>query len=245
MDPPSAPRASDLQYHTKIDPHRGAGKLAEIILGGQDGLVNVLGVVLGVGAATSDARVVLVSGLAAAFAESVSMAAVAYTSNEAQARIFESERQRELRHVERVPDLEREEVRELYRGRGFEGELLERIVEKITSDPDVWVAVMMAEEHRLTPVSASAPWRSAAVVGIASLVGSLIPLVPFFALNVGPAMIAALALGAAALFATGIYKAKVTTGSPTRSGLQLALIGMACALLGYGIGFLLKLPTPP
>lgn len=237
--------AAEHRYHTQVDPHRGPGKLSDIILGGQDGLVNVLGVVLGVGAATSDARVVLVSGLAAAFAESVSMAAVAYTSNEAEARIFESERARELRHVQRVPELERAEIRELYRSRGFEGELLDRIVEKITADPEVWVAVMLAEEHRLAPVSASKPWRSAVVVGIAALVGSLIPLAPFFVLAVGPAMASSLALGALALFATGVYKARVTVGAPFRSGLQLALIGVACALLGYGIGLLLKLPSVP
>lgn len=237
--------ADDHRYHTHVDPHRGAGKLSDIILGGQDGLVNVLGVVLGVGAATADARVVLVSGLAAAVAESVSMAAVAYTSNEAEARIFESERARELRHVQRVPELERAEVRELYRGRGFEGDLLDRIVDKITSDPEVWVAVMLAEEHRLAPVSASKPWRSAAVVGIAALIGSLIPLLPFFAFAVGPAMVVSLALGAATLFATGVYKARVTVGAPLRSGVELAAIGVACALLGYGIGLFLKLPAVP
>jgi hypothetical protein len=62
------------------DPHRQASALSDVILGGQDGLVNVLGVILGVAAATSDPRIVLVAGLAATFAESVSMGAVAYTS---------------------------------------------------------------------------------------------------------------------------------------------------------------------
>src|SRR6476661_10760037 len=111
----------DLTYHSKVDPHRGEGRLSNVILGGQDGLVNVLGIVLGVGAATSSARIVLVSGLAAAVAESVSMAAVAFTSTEANRRVFESERQRELRHIQRVPNLERAEVEELLRRRGLDG----------------------------------------------------------------------------------------------------------------------------
>ena len=84
--------ARDLDHHTRYDPHRRASALSDIILGGQDGLVNVLGVILGVAAATADTRIVLVAGLAATFAESVSMGAVAYTSTLADADFFESER---------------------------------------------------------------------------------------------------------------------------------------------------------
>src|SRR5512136_2416889 len=108
------------------DPHRRASGLADIILGGQDGLVNVLGVILGVAAATSDPRIILVAGLAATFAESVSMGAVAYTSTLADADFYESERAREYRHIQEVPKLEREEVREIYASKGFHGELLDR-----------------------------------------------------------------------------------------------------------------------
>ena len=73
------------------DRHRQASALSDIILGGQDGLVNVLGVILGVAAATNDPHIVLVAGLAATFAESVSMGAVAYTSTMADADFYESE----------------------------------------------------------------------------------------------------------------------------------------------------------
>ncbi|MDP2994367.1 MAG: VIT1/CCC1 transporter family protein, partial [Anaerolineales bacterium] len=65
--------ADDIKYHLFHDPHCRASGLSDIILGGQDGLVNVLGVILGVAAATSDPRIVMVAGLAATFAESVSM----------------------------------------------------------------------------------------------------------------------------------------------------------------------------
>src|SRR5512134_3619712 len=92
------------------DPHRQASALSDIILGGQDGLVNVLGVVLGVAAATSDPHIVLVAGLAATFAESVSMGAVAYTSTMADADFYESEREREHRHIREMPHLERDEI---------------------------------------------------------------------------------------------------------------------------------------
>src|SRR5512136_1817587 len=98
---------AELEHHSRIDPHRkGASGLSYIILGGQDGLVNVLGVILGVAAATSDPQIVLVAGLAATFAESVSMGAVAFTSTIADADYYDSELKRELRHIEQVPMVE-------------------------------------------------------------------------------------------------------------------------------------------
>ena len=97
--------------HASLDPHRrSVSGLSDIILGGQDGLVNVLGVILGVAAATSDPHLVLVAGLAATFAESVSMGAVAYTSTIADADYYDSEKEREIRHIEKVPSLERDEA---------------------------------------------------------------------------------------------------------------------------------------
>src|SRR5512142_3380393 len=136
----------------KRDSHRRASTLSDVILGGQDGLVNVLGVILGVAAATHDPRIVLVAGLAATFAESVSMGAVAYTSTMADADFYESEREREYRHIRQMPVPERDEVRAIYYEKGFRDELLEHIVDTITANPDIWVAVMMAEEHFLMPV---------------------------------------------------------------------------------------------
>src|SRR5512136_2654597 len=127
---------AEIEHHNHTDPHRGASELSDVILGGQDGLVNVLGVILGVAAATSDPRIVLVAGLAATFAESVSMGAVAYTSTLADADFFESEREREYRHVQTIPQLERNEIQRIYSKKGFKGELLGRIVDTITANPD-------------------------------------------------------------------------------------------------------------
>ncbi|MEN8172214.1 MAG: VIT1/CCC1 transporter family protein [Chloroflexota bacterium] len=234
-----------LHYHGHHDPHREKSGLADIILGGQDGLVNVLGIVLGVAAATKDPYVVIVAGLAATFAESVSMAAVAYTTMLAETAHYESELEREYRHISMVPCVERDEIRDIYREKGFEGDLLEQIVEKITADDDVWVGVMMAEEHQLTPSTRSDALRSAFVVGLAAIVGSLIPLTPFFFLPPGPSIAIALVLSAITLFAVGYYKARITVGHPTKSGLEMTLIGIISALVGYAVGLLLKAPSTP
>jgi VIT1/CCC1 family predicted Fe2+/Mn2+ transporter len=233
-------------HHFRIDPHRkGASALSNIILGGQDGLVNVLGVILGVAAATNDTRIVMVAGLAATFAESVSMGAVAYTSTVADADYYESERQRERRHIEKAPMLERDEIRQIYAQKGFDGELLDRIVDKITADPDVWVAVMMSEEHQLAPINRRESVKAAFIVGASAIVGSLIPLAPFAVLPVGTSMWVSVAITALVLFAVGAYKARLTVGNPNRSGLEMAVIGTLSALVGYAVGVLLKIPAAP
>ena len=234
-----------LNHHSHRDPHRYTNPLADVILGGQDGLVNVLGIVLGVAAATSDHRIVLVAGLAATFAESVSMAAVAYTATLAETAHFESEREREYRHVRMVPAVEREEIREIYRKKGFDGELLDQIVDRITADEDVWVGVMMAEEHQLTPSSRSDALRSALIVGVAAIFGSLIPLIPFLFLPVVSSIWLALAISALTLFIVGVYKARITVGHPGKSGFEMAAIGTVSALVGYLVGIILKVPATP
>jgi VIT1/CCC1 family predicted Fe2+/Mn2+ transporter len=235
----------EADYHTRLDPHRQASSLSDVILGGQDGLVNVLGVILGVAAATGDARIVIVAGLAATFAESVSMGAVAYTSTLADAAFYESERAREYRHVQHAPHLERGEIRDIYARKGFRGELLDRIVDTITANEDVWVAVMMAEEHQLTPIRRGQALRSALIVGLAAIVGSLIPILPFAFLPVATSIWVAIAIGALVLFVVGVYKARKTVGHPGRSGLEMAVIGTLSALVGYVVGALLKVPVTP
>lgn len=225
--------------HAQRDPHIRGRWLADVVLGAQDGLVNTLGVVLGVAAASSDPRVVLASGMAAGIAESLSMAAVGYTTSVARGDLFRSERAREYRHIETVPAIEREEIRALYMRKGFDGDLLDRVVDAICADKDVWVAVMMAEEHELVPIDRAASIRSSATVGIASLGGAVLPVVPFALLGLRAGVIAALVLGAALLFALGAYKATVTVGRRVRSGTELAAIGMASAVAGYAIGWLL------
>ena len=234
-----------VRLHDHHDPHRHESRLSDVILGGQDGLVNVLGVILGVAAATQDVRIVIAAGLAATFAESISMGAVAYTSTVADDDLYLSEREREYRHIHLAPDVEIEEIRDIYRKKGFEGETLDQIVEVITSNPDVWVNVMMSEELQLTPPEKSKAVRSAIIVGLSALLGSLIPLFPFFFWSVGPSIWISIVVAALTLFIVGVYKARVTVGKPFRSGVQMAVIGTVSALAGYAVGLIFKLPAGP
>jgi len=234
-----------------VEPHAKLS-LSDIILGGQDGLVNVLGVVLGVAAASSDPRIVVAGGLAATFAESISMGAVAYTSTLADRDYYLSEIEREKREIRDMPDLERQEIEDIFAGWGFEGHLLNQAVEQVMKDEQAWVDVMMHNELKLRPVDSASALRSAFVVGIAAIVGSLIPLAPFFftlpplsALSIPASIVIAIALAAVALFAVGAFKAKTTVGHPGRSGLQMAVIGTVSALAGYFVGALFSAPPTP
>ena len=234
-----------VRLHDHHDPHHGEFRLADVILGGQDGLVNTLGVILGVAAATSDARIVIAAGLAATFAESISMGAVAYTSKLAEHDLYHSEREREHRHIHLAPDVEIEEIRDIYRKKGFEGETLEKIVDVITSNPDVWVNVMMSEEFQMSPPEKGKAFSSAVLVGFSALAGSLIPLFPFFFLNVNLSIWISIVTAAVTLFSVGVYKARITVGKPFKSGMEMAIIGTVSALAGYVVGVIFKVPTVP
>ncbi|OGK25856.1 hypothetical protein A2954_01095 [Candidatus Roizmanbacteria bacterium RIFCSPLOWO2_01_FULL_37_12] len=221
--------------------HLRGFNLPEIILGGQDGLVNVLGVILGVAAATSSNQIVLVAGLAATFAESISMAAVAYTSKIAEADYYQSELERETWEIQHIPDGEKEEIKALYENYGFKGKVLDEIVEKITSNKDVWLKVMMEQELKLEPVDRKNAFSAGIIVGISALIGSFVPLFPFFFLPIKPAIAIALIFSAVALFIVGFYKAKKTIGrNLVKQGIEMMLIGMISAFVGYFIGSLFK-----
>src|SRR5512141_1584863 len=234
-----------VRLHDHRDPHRHESRLADVILGGQDGLVNTLGVILGVAAATQDAHIVIAAGLAATFAESISMGAVAYTSTLANDDLYLSEREREYRHIHLAPEVEIEEIRDIYQKKGFDGETLDKIVDVITSNPDVWVNVMMSEEFQMTPPEKSNALTSAVIVGFSALAGSLIPMAPFFFLNVTLSIWIAVIVAALTLFVVGVYKARVTVGKPFRSGMEMAIIGTISALAGYVVGLIFKVPTVP
>jgi VIT1/CCC1 family predicted Fe2+/Mn2+ transporter len=216
-------------------PHKKESRLRDFILGWQDGLVNVLGVILGVAAATNDTAVVIIAGLAATFAESISMMAVAYTSFKAELDFYRSERKKEELEVRDIPDVERKEIRDIFGKMGFRGRLLDNVVKHITANKKRWIDTMMDMELGLSPPKHS-PLNIALIVGASAFIGSFIPLIPFVLLPVGTATLASLVIATVVLFFVGVYKARTTVGSWLRGGFEMALIGMIAAFVGYGIG---------
>jgi len=227
-----------------LEQHARPGLLSDFILGGQDGLVNVLGVILGVAIASQDIRIILAAGLAATFAESISMGAVAYTSTLARRDHYLSEVDRELREMRELPHVERTEVEEIFRRWGFEGAELQEMVDRIIAKPKAWLELMMAHELNLAPVDRTQARRSGVLVGFAAIVGSIIPLAPFFVTrtDILTGIVISLVVSAIALFLIGWYKAKMTIGRPARSGIQMAIIGIVSALAGFVVGFVFSVP---
>jgi len=218
--------------------HVRPGLLSDFILGSQDGLVNVLGILLGLAAATSDTRIIVIAALAALGAESVSMGAVAYTSTLARRKVYESEVQRELAEMRDVPEIEKEEVRTIFREWGYEGKELEEIVDRVEAKPKAMLDLMMAFELKLAPVSELQPRNSALTVFAATVVGSLIPLIPFLVAGhaIVDAAYSSVIVSGAALFGIGWYEARTTVGSFWRSGLRMLLIGLGAGFAGFLIG---------
>lgn len=234
-------RSQALMHHkTHVENRRyfGGSSLKDAILGGQDGLVNVLGIILGVATATTDLRIILVSGLAATFAESISMGAVLYTSTKAAKEHYYAELKREKQEIETIPHLEKEEIREIYYNKGFRGKQLDNLVQTITSNKELWLDTMMTEELRLFPDEYEQPLKKGIFVGLAAMVGSIIPILPFFFLSIVAAKYAALLVSASVLFGVGTVKAKWYDLDWKKAGLEMAAIGTVAALVGYFIGLL-------
>ena len=222
------------------EPHKKGNKLSDIILGGQDGLVSILGLLLGLVAATKTTRIIIAGGLATIFAETLSMAAVAYTSKIADRDHYTAERKQEIKEVNEVPGIERQEIVDIYSAKGFSGKLLDDIVHHITSDHELWIDTMMREELNLLPVVKRDVYIYSLIVGISTFSGAFLPLIPFFFLSVHASLIVALLLSILVLAGIGIYKAKSTLGNPFKSALQMVVIGMGAAIAGYLIGLLFK-----
>jgi len=216
--------------------HRQTNWLRDVILGGQDGLVNILGIVLGVIAGGGSKTVLIAAGFAAAITESISMGAVGYTSSVSERDYYVAERAREATEIDTMPKAERQEIRDIYAAKGFSGELLDRVVDTITANRDSWLATMMEEELHLEPVQTSDIFRSAVVITIATLVGHLIPLLPFVWLTRTPALVLAIVLSALVLFGVGVYSAVTLVGNWRRSGLKMLVIGLGAAGVGFLIG---------
>ncbi len=216
--------------------HRQVNWLRDVILGGQDGLVNILGIILGVIAGGGSNTVLLATGFAAAITESISMGAVGYTSTVAERDYYQAERARELSEIQNVPEVERDEIRRIYAAKGFEGEQLEGVVNTITANRDRWLDTMMSEELHLKPIESAAIFRSAVVITVATLIGHLIPLIPFMILPRSAALIVSIVASGVVLFGVGVYSALTLAGDWKRQGIKMLVIGLGAAGIGFVVG---------
>src|SRR5207244_10209537 len=161
---PTTPEGAALGAAPHRERHRQTNWLRDVILGGQDGLVNILGIILGVIAGGGSNTVLIATGFAAAITESISMGAVGYTSSISERDYYRAEREREIEELDTTPEAERQEVRKIYAAKGFTGELLEQVVDTITANRESWLGTMMDEELHLQPVRSSDVVRTSVVL---------------------------------------------------------------------------------
>jgi vacuolar iron transporter family protein len=224
--------------------------LRDLVLGISDGLVTVIAFVAGTTALLQGTNLVLKAGVAEMFAGAVSMGLGAYLGSKSQREVYEKEKAREYYEVEHMPEMERQEVRDIYSAKGFSDDDLEMIVARITSDKDRWVNMMMSEELGYGDETNESPTRTGAIVGVSYMIGALVPLSPYIihrilgiadtptALNI--TFITSAALTLAVLFAFGTFKSRFTHQAWWRSGLEMLVAGGAGALIVYGIGHLIE-----
>jgi predicted membrane protein (TIGR00267 family) len=237
---PPAARSTSARH----EPHKSQTNwLRDVILGGQDGLVNILGIILGVIAGGGSQTVLIITGVAAAITESISMGAVAYTSSQSERDYYLAQQAREEQEIESTPEEEAEEVREIYASKGFQGGLLDDVVRTITANRDVWLRTMMDEELHLEPVDTARIIRGAVVVTIATLIGHMLPLWPFVFFARTPALIVAILVSALALFGVGVYSAKTLIGDWRIEGVKMVAIGLGAAAIGFVIAHLFQAAT--
>jgi VIT1/CCC1 family predicted Fe2+/Mn2+ transporter len=225
------------RHRRRRDRHEpGTNWLYDVILGGQDGLVNILGIILGVIAGGGSRSVLLATGFAAAITESISMGAVGYTSALSQRDYYRAQRAREAEHISSDPDGEREEVRAIYRRMGFTGSLLDSVVDTITSNREAWITTIMDEELHLQRVETPSIVRSAFVITLATMIGHLIPLLPFVWMARSSALVTAIVLAGLVLFGVGVYSALTLIGDWRKNGAQMVVIGLGAAAVGFAVG---------
>ena len=214
------------------------GSMRSLILGLNDGLVSILALVAGVTGGTYDTTIIILAGIAGVVAGAISMAFGNYISIKSEIELYHSEIEREKREIKEKPQEEVEEVREIYRQKGFKGEQLEGIVKHLTSDEKRWLDVMMKEELGLFKGKFESPAKLALVTGIAFIMASITPLFPFFFLGAKSALVAALIMTGIALFGAGAAKAVLTKKSWLISGIEMLVIGMLATAATFTIGSL-------
>jgi VIT1/CCC1 family predicted Fe2+/Mn2+ transporter len=215
--------------------------LGDAVLGGIDGCVTTFAVVAGAVGAGFQPLVIIILGFANLIADGFSMAVSNYLGTKSRREEVENARQMEHRHIEASPEGEREEIRQIFAKKGFEGETLEKIVEVITQNRKLWVDTMVTEEFGLQ-LEGVHPIRAGVVTFLAFLVVGLIPLLPFLipALNHDHQFLTSAVFTAIAFTAVGMVKGRVLGRSIIRGGMETLLTGGIAAALAYCIGSWLR-----
>jgi VIT1/CCC1 family predicted Fe2+/Mn2+ transporter len=218
--------------------------LQDFIYGAIDGAVTTFAVVAGVEGASLDETVVIILGGANLVADGFSMAVSNFLGSRAERQQRERARRREELHIRVVPEGEREEIRQIFAAKGFEGRDLERVVEVITSDPELWAETMMSDELGF---GSRVPneFRAASATLVAFLTVGFLPLTVFVYDLAAPGEVEhafawSAVMTGVAFFVVGALKSRFVDQSWWRSALETLVVGGLAAALAYAAGALLQ-----
>ena len=220
------------------------GFLKDSIYGAIDGAVTTFAVISSAAGAGLSSGIVVVLGLANLLADGFSMAMGNFSGTRAENQATLKARKEEELEIEEYPEGEREEIRQIFAAKGFEGEVLDEIVAVITADRDRWLDTMMQEEHgQAGPLPAA--WKAAGATFIAFLVIGSIPLLPFLIDLGGAGLLGnpfwpACLLTGLAFFAVGAVKGRVVDQHWALGGAETLGIGALAAGMAYAVGALLR-----
>jgi VIT1/CCC1 family predicted Fe2+/Mn2+ transporter len=215
----------------------GLSRVRELVFGSLDGLIVPLGVVSGVAGGVGDSRVVIVAGIAEAFAGALSMGAGEFIAGRSEAQVHQTEVRRELAEMENAPEYEKRELMQIYELDGVTPEDAHLIVETMSKYPRAYQIAMVGKElgiATLEPETVKIP--EALTIGISYLVGSIFPLVSYFFFPVPIAFPLSLLLTFVALVIVGIIKGKLASMNLVMSIAEIVVVGVVSAGGGYLLG---------
>ncbi len=217
--------------------------IGEFVYGGIDGSVTTFAVVAGAAGAQLDSAIVIILGFANLIADGFAMSVGSYLSTKSEKQKYQKHKNIEYWEVDHLPEKEREEVREIYAAKGFEGELLEQVVEQITADKDRWVDVMMKEELEMAEETKS-PIAMGAVTFVSFLILGFIPLIIYvvdYTVGTEADLFVYSSVMTFIIFGLiGYAKSYVTNTSRIRGMFETLFLGGSAALLAYFVGDLLE-----
>jgi VIT1/CCC1 family predicted Fe2+/Mn2+ transporter len=222
--------------------------IEDFVYGGTDGVITTFAIVAGAFGASLSVSVILILGFANLFADGFSMSIGNYLSRRTYIEYIEKERKKEEWSIDNMIEEEKEEIREIYKNKGFKDDLLEDLVKVITSKRKVWIDTMMKEELGLVD-DKKEPKDTAITTFIAFNLLGLIPLIPFIIIHLigitsissSNAFIFSSIFTAISFFLIGIVKGKIVKKSWIQSGLHTLAIGGVASAVAYTIGYILSL----
>jgi len=227
----------DMSEPRHTEPHLSESSgIRDFVFGFGDGINTSLGIAAGVGGADVSSNFIILAALVGMFTGAKAMAVQNYLAVKTHRELLKSEIAREEWEIENKPDLERQEIEDIYKAKGFSGKELEMVVNKITSDKKVWLDTMLTEELKLNVEVLGNPLKSAFRMFGAFLVGGILPIIPFFFLEGYVPLAIAIGISLSTSFLVGAVKSKLANTNILKGGLEMAGLGTGIALVGFGIG---------